>query len=166
MVARDKYSQSGNKSAMGKRVSLLRNLLKYLLVLSFILPVSAFVSAAPAEADLRLCNKTGSRIGVAIGYKDQQGWATEGWWNVSEGACVELLKGPLISRFYYVHAIDYDTGGEWSGTAFMCTEDEEFTIRGINDCETRGYYRTGFLEVDTGAKETWTIQLIPTGQSG
>ncbi|WP_374333643.1 DUF1036 domain-containing protein, partial [Aestuariivirga sp.] len=36
--------------------------------------------AAPAHADLKLCNKTESRVGVALGYKDKEGWATEGWW--------------------------------------------------------------------------------------
>ena len=36
-------------------------------------------SASPAKADFRLCNNTGSRVGVAIGYKDNDGWTTEGW---------------------------------------------------------------------------------------
>jgi uncharacterized membrane protein len=27
----------------------------------------------PAKADFRLCNNTGSRVGVAIGYKDNEG---------------------------------------------------------------------------------------------
>ena len=39
-------------------------------------------SAYPAKADFRLCNNTGSRVGVSIGYKDNEGWTTEGWWNV------------------------------------------------------------------------------------
>ena len=40
-------------------------------------------SPAPAHADLKLCNSTASRIGIAIGYKDRTGWTTEGWWNVA-----------------------------------------------------------------------------------
>jgi len=44
-------------------------------------------SAHPAKADFRLCNNTGSRVGVAIGYKDNEGWTTEGWWNVSSRSC-------------------------------------------------------------------------------
>jgi hypothetical protein len=32
-----------------------------------------------AAADFRLCNNTGSRVGVAIGYKDAEAWTTEGW---------------------------------------------------------------------------------------
>ena len=38
----------------------------------------------------------------------------------------------LVARYYYIYAIDYDRGGEWSGQAFMCTRDKEFTIRGTD----------------------------------
>src|SRR3979409_42000 len=93
---------------------------------------AATMSVLPATADFRVCNNTSSRVGVAIGYKDKDGWATEGWWNLSSrGGCEILLRGPLSSRHYYIYAVDYDRGGEWSGQAYMCTRDKEFTIRGI-----------------------------------
>jgi len=119
-------------------------------------------SATPAAADFRLCNNTGSRVGVAIGYKDSEGWTTEGWWNLAARSCETLVKGQLVARFYYVHAVDYDRGGEWSGKAFMCTRDKEFTIKGIEDCLARGYDRTGFFEVDTTQQRSWTVQLTET----
>jgi len=72
-------------------------------------------SIVPAKADFRLCNNTGSRVGVAIGYKDNEGWTTEGWWNVSSRSCETLLRGALVARYYYIYAVDYDRGGEWSG---------------------------------------------------
>ena len=112
-----------------------------------------------AAADFRLCNNTGSRVGIAIGYKDADGWNTEGWWNLSARSCETLVKGQLVARFYYVYAVDYDRGGEWSGKAYMCTRDKEFTIKGIEDCLARGYDRTGFFEVDTTAQQSWTVQL-------
>jgi uncharacterized membrane protein len=117
------------------------------------------LSASPAAADFRLCNSTQSRVGIALGYKDAEGWVTEGWWNVSAGNCETLLRGTLVARYYYVYAIDYDRGGEWSGQAFMCSRDKEFTIRGTEDCLARGYDRTGFFEVDTGEQRAWTVQL-------
>jgi uncharacterized membrane protein len=113
----------------------------------------------PAAADLRLCNTTGSRVGVSIGYKDGEGWTTEGWWNVAGRTCETILRGPLVARFYYLYAVDYDQGGEWSGRAFMCTRDKEFTIRGIEECLARGYDRIGFFEVDTQDQRSWTVQL-------
>jgi uncharacterized membrane protein len=115
--------------------------------------------ALPAQADLKLCNKTESRVGVAIGYKDKDGWATEGWWTFQPQQCQSLLKGDLIARYYYVFAIDYDKGGSWGGKSIMCTRDKVFTIRGIEDCEGRGYTKTGFFEVDTGEAGDWTVSL-------
>jgi uncharacterized membrane protein len=117
------------------------------------------LSALPARADFRLCNNTGSRVGVALGYKDAEGWTTEGWWNLSARSCETLVKGQLVARYYYVFAVDYDRGGEWSGRAYMCTRDKEFTIRGIEDCLARGFERAGFFEVDTGEQRSWTVQL-------
>ncbi len=127
-----------------------------------LLAASFMLASAPARADLRMCNTTSSRIGVAIGYRDAQGWVTEGWWNLSPRACETLLRGTLAARFYYVYALDYDKGGEWTGKSVMCTRNKEFTIRGIEDCLARGYDRSGFFEVDTGEQKGWTIQLTDT----
>jgi len=121
--------------------------------------LAACLGATPAQADLKLCNTTASRVGVAIGYKDTEGWATEGWWNIASHSCETLLKGVLIAQFYYIHAIDYDRGGEWSGTLHMCTDDKSFTIRDTKECEKRGYKQTGFFEVDTGEERDWTVRL-------
>src|SRR6202046_1302758 len=117
-----------------------------------------------ALADFRLCNNTSSRVGIALGYKDAEGWTTEGWWNVSSRACETLLRGTLVARFYYIYALDYDRGGEWSGQAFMCSRDKEFTIKGTENCLARGFDRTGFFEVDTGEQRAWTVQLTESNE--
>ena len=119
---------------------------------------------SPAAADFRLCNNTSSRVGIALGYKDAEGWTTEGWWNVSSRACETLLRGTLVARFYYIYALDYDRGGEWSGQAFMCSRDKEFTIKGTENCLARGFDRTGFFEVDTGEQRAWTVQLTESSE--
>jgi uncharacterized membrane protein len=117
-----------------------------------------------AAADFRLCNNTSSRVGIALGYKDAEGWTTEGWWNVSSRSCETLLRGTLVARFYYIYALDYDRGGEWSGQAFMCSRDKEFTIKGTENCLARGFDRTGFFEVDTGEQRAWTVQLTEANE--
>lgn len=124
------------------------------------------LQSVPASADLRLCNKTPSRVGVAIGYKDKKVWTTEGWWNVPVNSCETLVSGTLVSRYYYVYAVDYDHGGEWSGKYVMCTKDKMFTIEGTEDCVPRGFNRSGFFEVDTGEQTSWTIQLNEPAQQG
>src|SRR3989337_1196401 len=133
---------------------------------SLTLVLLAGLGATPAYADVKPCNRTASRVGVAIGYKDAEGWATEGWWNIASHTCETLLKGVLIGRFYYIHAVDYDRGGEWAGTLLMCTDDKSFTVRDTKDCVKRGYKRTGFFEVDTGEERDWTVRITdPEGEA-
>jgi len=128
--------------------------------------VSGSLTVDPSSGGLRLCNKTPSRVGVAVGYKLSDTWTTEGWWNVPTGTCETLMPGPLVSRFYYVYAVDYDQGGVWGGEAIMCTRDKMFTIKGIDDCVARGFERTGFFEVDTGEQRSWTVQLTEPDTTG
>jgi uncharacterized membrane protein len=122
--------------------------------------------AAPARADLRICNTTANRAGVAIGYQDGATWVTEGWFNLRPNACEIILKGKLNSRYYYVFAMDYDRGGEWSGPNYLCVREQEFSIRGPQDCFARGYERAGFVEIDTGEQADWTVELGEGGLVG
>jgi len=130
--------------------------------------IAALAGAGAAHADLKLCNLTSSRVGVAIGYEadDGQEWVSSGWWNIMAHACETIMTGELNSRFFYVHAVDYDLGGEWAGTSYMCTNKSEFTIKGVNDCAARGYQRAGFFEIDTGNETDWTIRLTDPGEGG
>jgi uncharacterized membrane protein len=120
---------------------------------------AALCAAAPARADLRMCNNTSNRVSVALAYTDGQGWVSEGWWNLKSLDCVTLLRGSLAAEYYYLYAMD-ERGGEWKGKVFMCTSDREFKIEGRQDCFVRGFNRTGFFEVDTGKDaKSWTVQL-------
>ncbi|WP_082092448.1 DUF1036 domain-containing protein [Devosia epidermidihirudinis] len=115
--------------------------------------------ATPAKADLRICNETGNPVSVALGYRADRGWMSEGWWQAPPGDCRVLYQGTLERRFYYIFAADDVGGGAWDGTVFMCTRDETFTIFGVEDCLARGYERTGFFEIDTQNRTDWTLQL-------
>ena len=131
-------------------------------VMGAIATVGLLNMGSSASADLKLCNNTDSRVGVAIGYRDLKGWASEGWWNVSPHSCESLITGDLTSRYYYVYALDYDKGGNWGGSAVLCTRDQLFTVRGIKQCKDRGYSKTGFFEVDTKEEKDWTVSLSGT----
>ena len=115
--------------------------------------------AAPAYADLRICNETANILSVSLGYRAERGWMSEGWWQTPPGDCRILYQGDLQRRFYYLYAVDDIGGGAWDGQVFMCTRDETFTIFGVEDCLARGYERTGFFEIDTQNRTDWTLQL-------
>lgn len=117
------------------------------------------LSAAPAYADLRVCNQSTNQVSIALGYRAEKGWQSEGWWVAPSGKCAIVYQGDLHSRFFYLYVADDIGGGAWDGTNFMCTRDESFTIFGVEDCLARGYERTGFFEVDTQNRTDWTLQL-------
>jgi|SRR5690554_6176540 len=118
--------------------------------------------ATPAKADLRICNETANLVSVALGYRAERGWMSEGWWQAPPGDCRVLFQGELQRRFFYIFAADDVAGGAWDGSVFMCTRDETFTIFGVEDCLARGYERTGFFEIDTQNRSDWTLQLTET----
>lgn len=121
--------------------------------------------ATQARADLRVCNETSNLVSVALGYRADRGWMSEGWWQALPGDCRVLYQGELQRRFFYIFAADDVVGGAWDGSVFMCTRDETFTIFGVEDCLARGYERTGFFEIDTQSRSDWTLQLTETAAS-
>ena len=120
---------------------------------------------SPALADLRVCNNTGSMVGVSVGYRLKKGWITEGWWRIPADACASVLEGDLDARYFYLHAEDAETGGRWRGPVFMCTSSQKFKIDGLKDCFTRGFERAGFFEVDTADQKNWQVRLTENNQS-
>ena len=117
------------------------------------------VAAPEARADFRVCNGTQNLVGVAIGYRSNEGWVSEGWWQISATSCATLIEGPLASRYYYVYAEDAAKGGRWGGKVDMCVAEDEFKIVDVKNCFTRGYLRMGFKEYDTGQQSSWMVQL-------
>lgn len=117
------------------------------------------ISTSAAHADFRVCNATQGLVGVAIGYRAETGWVTEGWWHVEGSTCKTLIEGALASRFYYLYAEDAERGGRWEGEISMCVAEREFKIAGAGDCFARGFQRAGFQEYDTGEQSSWMVQL-------
>jgi uncharacterized membrane protein len=130
------------------------------------LGAAMFVSTTPALADFRVCNGTQNLVGVSIGYRSDEGWITEGWWQVPATSCATLIEGQLSARYYYLYAEDAARGGRWAGDINMCVAENEFKIVGVNDCIARGFQRMEFKEYDTGQQGSWMVQLsdAPAGQ--
>jgi len=125
------------------------------------------LAATPAFAEYKVCNKTKLTTSVAVGYYDDKTangvedgvWTSEGWWNIEAGKCADLIKGPLKVRYVYVYA-EHPDGSGWSGDSNFCVKQAEFTIRGNENCERRGFETKGFSEVDTGADgKSYTTNL-------
>lgn len=110
---------------------------------------TALFASAPAQAELDICNETDSKRSVAIGYRDDGVWTSEGWWVIEPGDCKRVVGGDLKKRYYYYRATA--KGSEFEGEGFFfCTQSDPFTIVGDENCKERGYLRENFRELDTG----------------
>ena len=138
--------------------------------LAFALGSAAFAATlvlgatTPARADFKVCNDTASNVGVSVGYREDEGWVTEGWWLVPANSCAPVVSGKLKSRYFYLFAEDEKDGGQWRGPVFMCTSNKQFRIQGLKNCYARGHEQMGFFEVDTGQQSSWQVRLTESGR--
>jgi len=80
--------------------------------------ISFLVSAVPAYADLKLCNRMSYVVEVAIGIDDKAATATRGWFRIDPSACRVVAQGTLtatttayVSRSQSAALIAYSAGG-------------------------------------------------------
>jgi len=119
------------------------------------------VSAAAARAELVACNQSFDVVNIAIGRKVGDQFQTDGWWTVGTNQCATLIKEPLPNRYVYVFAQDVFGRAVIYGDVPMCVGPKRFTIRGIDNCWTRGLMSAEFREIDTGEEDRWTVFLEP-----
>ncbi|WP_425052249.1 DUF1036 domain-containing protein [Psychromarinibacter sp. S121] len=116
-------------------------------------------SADTSELGLSICNSTSEVQSVSIGYEGEDGFLSEGWWNVDPDDCALVLAGELQQRYYYYRA--EVNGGPFEGEGYMfCTTPEVYTIQGDTDCEARGYDTESFTEIDTGPTAVGHVEYI------
>jgi uncharacterized membrane protein len=126
--------------------------------------------APPAQAAMHYCNSTQDPIDAAIGYRDADGWVSEGWWNLKAGECVRVYGHPLTERFYFYYATSLikrtkdDAPFVWSGKYKFCVDLKSFQISGDEDCESRGYETKLFQQIDIGnATHDYTLTFKDDG---
>ncbi|WP_406645479.1 DUF1036 domain-containing protein [Aliisedimentitalea scapharcae] len=110
---------------------------------------TCLVLSGPAWAGLEICNDTSEQQAVAIGYKSDDQWVSEGWWNIPAQECRSPIQSDLKNRYYYMMA--RSDGWEFADENILfCVQSEVFTIVGDENCEARGYETGRFIKIDTG----------------
>ena len=117
--------------------------------LTLVADTAGVAPVATAGSGLKICNQTAFVQGVSIGYEGDQGWTSEGWWNIDPKACATVISGDLTKQYYYYRA-EIDGGPFDAGTFNFCTSPQEYTIVGDSDCEARGYVTEAFAEINVG----------------
>jgi uncharacterized membrane protein len=69
----------------------------------------------------------------------------------------------LNNQFYYVYARTGKKGSAqktFGGSKNFCIKERVFNIRGVGECQERGFEEVGFFEVDTGAfGDDYTVSI-------
>lgn len=93
-----------------------------------VLPAGASADATSSDtlamSTLRVCNKAGEKVSVAISYRegeDSAYYVVRGWFNLDDGECTSqrVVSGPA-------YVFGESTTGTWEGSSPICTESQRF----------------------------------------
>ena len=97
--------------------------------------------AAPAHADLQLCNRMSYVVETAIGVEDKGAAATRGWFRIDPGQCRVVLQGEVQAETLYVHARALPVYGAsplpQGGHADLCIAQDNFVLAAARSCGGR-----------------------------
>jgi uncharacterized membrane protein len=116
----------------------------------------AFVAVQPAEASLKLCNRTNSWINTAIAHVIPGGWRSRGWWGMNPGECKTVYGGSAKNREFHVYV--YSGDKEWDGDQGHCVSDRAFTID-ITLTSPRCYNIKSFRKFKMGSEDDYNLNI-------
>jgi uncharacterized membrane protein len=95
-------------------------------------------SAAPAAADLKLCNRMSYVVEAAIGVDEKATTATRGWFRIDPAACRVVLQGTLTADRMLLHARALSLYGASpiaeNGNDTLCVAEDNFIIAAARQC--------------------------------
>jgi len=107
--------------------------------------------AAPARADLQLCNRMSYVVEAAVGLEDKGAVATRGWFRLDPGQCRAVLQGELQAATLYLHARALPVYGgsplPQAGHADLCIMQDNFILPAARGCNRPGQRLVRFTEV-------------------
>lgn len=110
----------------------------------------ALALAAPARADLKLCNRMSYVIEAAIGIDDKAATATRGWFRIDPAQCRVVAQGTLSADRILLHARALGVYGAsplpQDGSDRLCVAPDNFVIAAARQCRS-GQSPAAFTEV-------------------
>lgn len=117
------------------------------------LPAAAvpfLLSAAPALADLKLCNRMSYVVEAAIGIDDKAATATRGWFRIDPAACRVVVQGTLNADRILLNARALPVYGAspipQNGNDTLCVAQGNFVIAAARQCRS-GQTQAQFTQV-------------------
>jgi len=104
----------------------------------FIPAIALLAGAAPAHADLKLCNRMSYVIEAAIGIDDKSATATRGWFRIDPAACRVVVQGTLTADRILLNARALGVYGSspipQNGSDTLCVAPDNFVIAAARQC--------------------------------
>jgi uncharacterized membrane protein len=124
--------------------------------------------AAPARAELELCNRTSYILYAAIAVQGKKSETTQGWTRIVPGDCKTAIAEPLTRDIYYVyaHTSRAHAGAmrSWGGNVKLCTSEANFRITykiGTVRCDPEAT-ALPFARINTKGKAVWATTFTET----
>ncbi|WP_186294539.1 DUF1036 domain-containing protein [Bradyrhizobium guangdongense] len=112
--------------------------------------ISFLFSAAPAHADLKICNRMSYVVEAAIGIDDKAATATRGWFRIDPASCRVVVQGTLAADRILLNARALGVYGSspipQSGSDTLCVAQENFVIAAARQCRS-GQTQAPFTQV-------------------
>jgi uncharacterized membrane protein len=100
--------------------------------------LTLLASAAPAHADLKLCNRMSYVVEVALGIDDKAATATRGWFRIDPAACRVVAQGALTADRILLNARALGVYGSspipQNGGDTLCIAPADFVIAAARQC--------------------------------
>jgi uncharacterized membrane protein len=100
--------------------------------------LALLAAAAPARADLKLCNRMSYVVEAAIGIDDKSATATRGWFRIDPAACRVVAQGTLTADRILLNARALGVYGASpiprNGGDTLCIAPDNFVIAAARQC--------------------------------
>ena len=120
--------------------------------------------AAPADAALKLCNRTSYVLYAAVGSVQGMQATTQGWSRIVPGACQIAIGSSLTGASYFVYArtslAHSGVMRAWGGAQKLCVKDATFVLRAPQTsvrCPADDTFELPFAAVDTHREKSWAM---------
>ena len=110
-----------------------------------------------------VCNDDTADVMAAIAQPANADFVTRGWWHIAGGACARMITTPLKEAAVWLLAQIPGGAVTVSGPDQFCVTDQEFEIRGRQNCVQRGFAQAGFARTPTRGKSGSMIHINAKG---
>ncbi len=142
----------------------MQNILKFGIIAVLSLVGSVAFHSEPAQAYMKVCNRTGSTVRAAFAYGEQGIWRNRSWFYINDGACEVVYHPELWNRYYYFYAEALSGGYYWTGDMSFCVNSDygkKTTVStpiNASQC-SRGQKIIRMQEVDTHKTKDYVMNL-------